>query len=353
MFSDEQIAMLKEKLDPKNVKKRQDGRGGQLSYIEGWRVIAEANAVFGPDGWERKTEVALAWAGKRGTRSGEQDCVCYTAKVTITVTQDEQCVTRDGVGAGMGLGSTPAEAHEMACKAAETDATKRALSTFGWRFGLALYDKELENVGTGEAKTSQAPAKKAAPKSPPDTIPDPVAPELKPEQMGTTSEMTEAMAAAGFHYAYNEPPAKEGQSKDDVIKWLTSKKLASRGGYWWSPIKVHGLGKFLVVENGVIVAKTRATRGRPPRSQALDTETMKAPATAAAPAEPKPTNPLDPSTEKGKRYAQVVEAAGELSKAGGNPEAYWKGDLAEKDVEELKKIYLFVQGAHAQILSEV
>ena len=34
------------------------------------------------------------------------------------------------------------DAHERALKAAETDATKRALATFGGRFGLMLYDKE-------------------------------------------------------------------------------------------------------------------------------------------------------------------------------------------------------------------
>ena len=34
------------------------------------------------------------------------------------------------------------DAHERALKAAETDATKRALVTFGGRFGLMLYDKE-------------------------------------------------------------------------------------------------------------------------------------------------------------------------------------------------------------------
>ena len=34
----------------------------------------------------------------------------------------------------------------MALKAAETDATKRALATFGNPFGLGLYDKEQNGV---------------------------------------------------------------------------------------------------------------------------------------------------------------------------------------------------------------
>jgi recombination DNA repair RAD52 pathway protein len=38
-----------------------------------------------------------------------------------------------------GRGSHLGEAHDLALKAAETDATKRALVTFGKAFGLALY----------------------------------------------------------------------------------------------------------------------------------------------------------------------------------------------------------------------
>ena len=40
----------------------------------------------------------------------------------------------------------PGEAHELALKGAETDATKRALATFGNSFGLALYDREQAGV---------------------------------------------------------------------------------------------------------------------------------------------------------------------------------------------------------------
>jgi hypothetical protein len=44
------------------------------------------------------------------------------------------------------MGATLGEAHESALKEAETDATKRALATFGNLFGLALYDKEQNGV---------------------------------------------------------------------------------------------------------------------------------------------------------------------------------------------------------------
>jgi hypothetical protein len=50
---------------------------------------------------------------------------------------------------------TLGEAHENALKEAETDATKRALTTFGNLFGLALYDKAQAGV-RGRARTTTA-----------------------------------------------------------------------------------------------------------------------------------------------------------------------------------------------------
>jgi len=63
----------------------------------------------------------------------------YTARVRITVQADGTTVVREGHGTGEGRGATPGEVHDTALKAAETDATKRALATFGKPFGLALY----------------------------------------------------------------------------------------------------------------------------------------------------------------------------------------------------------------------
>ena len=48
-------------------------------------------------------------------------------------------IIREGHGSGEGRGASPGEVHDTALKAAETDATKRALATFGRPFGLALY----------------------------------------------------------------------------------------------------------------------------------------------------------------------------------------------------------------------
>ena len=51
-----------------------------------------------------------------------------------------------GQGRGKAKAPTPGQAHELALKGAETDATKRALATFGNPFGLALYDREQAGV---------------------------------------------------------------------------------------------------------------------------------------------------------------------------------------------------------------
>src|SRR5262249_14522069 len=70
----------------------------------------------------------------------------YTAKVRITVRAGEAKVVREGSGSCEAIAATAGQAHELALKGAETDATKRALATFGNPFGLALYDPEQNGV---------------------------------------------------------------------------------------------------------------------------------------------------------------------------------------------------------------
>jgi len=75
----------------------------------------------------------------------------------VSVRAGDSTIVREGSGTGEGKASTPGQAHELALKGAETDATKRALATFGNPFGLALYDREQVGVrkARGE-KTSPA-----------------------------------------------------------------------------------------------------------------------------------------------------------------------------------------------------
>jgi len=137
-LSDIQLRQLRAKLDAKHVKTRK-ANGTDLHYVEGWHVISEANRIFGYDAWDRRT-VASKCVSSSG--NGQRQFAAYTAKVRITVRAGDIVIVREGSGTGEGSGLTPGQAHEIALKSAETDATKRALSTFGNPFGLALYDRE-------------------------------------------------------------------------------------------------------------------------------------------------------------------------------------------------------------------
>ena len=78
----------------------------------------------------------------------------YIAKVRVSVRAGDITIVREGSGTGEGKAPTPGQAHELALKGAETDATKRALATFGNPFGLALYDRE--QVGVRKARGEKA-----------------------------------------------------------------------------------------------------------------------------------------------------------------------------------------------------
>lgn len=134
-FTAKQLQALRRNVDHDCVRKR-EVNGRELSYLEGWFVISEANRIFGFDAWSRETiETKCVFA--RENRGAF--LAVYTARVRITVQADGAVAIREGHGTGEGRGSSPGEVHDLALKAAETDATKRALATFGKPFGLALY----------------------------------------------------------------------------------------------------------------------------------------------------------------------------------------------------------------------
>ena len=138
-FSDKQRKALKRNLDHRYVRSR-SANGRELSYIEGWYTISEANRIFGFDGWSRET-VETRCAVARENRGAF--LAIYIARVRITVHADGAMIIREGHGTGEGRGTSPGDVHDIALKAAETDATKRALATFGKPFGLELYRKDI------------------------------------------------------------------------------------------------------------------------------------------------------------------------------------------------------------------
>ena len=116
---------------------RQLARKGKVDPSEGpnaaWQAIAEANRIFGPQGWMRET------LEMRNAANRERDGMmtsAYVARIRVTVLGPDGSVVRESHGCGEGRGQTPFEAHDHGIKAAELDATLRALATFGKAFGL-------------------------------------------------------------------------------------------------------------------------------------------------------------------------------------------------------------------------
>lgn len=157
MFNKNQIELLERPLSADSVKGRRQGNR-QVSYIESWHAIAEANRIFGYGNWSSITSDLTLRSEKEGTmKSGPGWFVTYTAKVRVIIHSDAPVdagsLTNqpmgsiyEGVGAGHGVDKDLGQAHESAIKEAESDAQKRALRHLGNQFGLALYDKEQRNV---------------------------------------------------------------------------------------------------------------------------------------------------------------------------------------------------------------
>ena len=157
-FSAKQVQALRRSLNSWHVRTR-EANGRELSYIEGWYAISEANRIFGFDGWNRETVESRCVLARENRGSF---LAIYIARVRITVHADGATIIREGHGSGEGRGTSPGEVHDIALKAAETDATKRALATFGRPFGLELY-----RTGRRASLPSEVPLQPVIPPSSP------------------------------------------------------------------------------------------------------------------------------------------------------------------------------------------
>jgi hypothetical protein len=157
-FSAKQVQALRRNLNHRHVRTR-EANGRELSYIEGWYAISEANRIFGFDGWNRETVDSRCVLARENRGSF---LAIYIARVRITVHAEGTTIVREGHGSGEGRGTAPGEVHDIALKAAETDATKRALATFGRPFGLELYHTRRR-----ASSPSEVPLQPAIPPSSP------------------------------------------------------------------------------------------------------------------------------------------------------------------------------------------
>ncbi|MDE2780947.1 MAG: Rad52/Rad22 family DNA repair protein [Chloroflexota bacterium] len=148
------VSALEQPLDPALVSRR-DGRGNrQYEYIEGHTVIDQANRIFGYGGWgyDLAGDVSLRRIEKVDVRTGELKVnYAYSAPVRVSVVG---APPRTDIGFHIVAEDTP-EGHETAAKGAVTDGLKRALRSFGDRFGNGLYgDQPPTNVrGNGNGNS--------------------------------------------------------------------------------------------------------------------------------------------------------------------------------------------------------
>ena len=185
--------------------------------------ISEANRIFGFDGWSRETVETRCVLARENRGSF---LAVYIAKVRITVRARGATIIREGHGTGEGRGSSPGEVHDIALKAAETDATKRALATFGKPFGLELYRKDkapsLQSPAAIEPATSSPPIQ-----PPPRLHPDNTTPIPRPSHyygrrhgssMNTLLRRDPDNSAASAHAAPSSSPAVSSPAPKTIDK---------------------------------------------------------------------------------------------------------------------------------------
>ena len=139
---------LMQPLHPAHVRKPSGSFGPKGDYIEAWHAIDEANKVFGFGSWSyavKELEKVSLVEGK-DSKGNPQWQAAYTCIIRVVVGE----TMREDVGFGSGFAKNIGDAVEGATKEAVTDALKRGLRTYGYRFGLALYDKEKAHVGVPE-----------------------------------------------------------------------------------------------------------------------------------------------------------------------------------------------------------
>ena len=149
------VHALGQPLDPGLVSQRKGRAGRTYSYIEGHTVIDEANRVFGFGGWgyELVGDVTLREIENVDTKTGEVKRIrAYSAPVRVTV---PGAPPRTDVGF-QAVAEETAEGHETACKGAVTDGMKRALRSFGDRFGNGLYGDQP--AASSPPRPQRAPA---------------------------------------------------------------------------------------------------------------------------------------------------------------------------------------------------
>src|SRR5688572_32151556 len=113
-FSATQVKALGRHPDSRYIRTR-EAHGRELTYLEGWYAISEANRIFGFDGWSRQTIESRCVLARENRGSFT---AVYIAKVRIIVNARGVTLVREGHGTGESFGNTAGEVHDTALKAA-------------------------------------------------------------------------------------------------------------------------------------------------------------------------------------------------------------------------------------------
>ncbi len=152
---------LAQPLHPQLISQRKGRAGRKFDYIEGHTAIDQANRIFGFGGWgfELVGDVTLRPIEQTDSRTGEVTrTAAYSAVVRVTV---PGAPSRTDVGFQPVADESP-ESHETAYKGAVTDALKRALRSFGDRFGNGLYG-DPPTAGHRSRESQHAPQRQQEP----------------------------------------------------------------------------------------------------------------------------------------------------------------------------------------------
>ena len=97
-FSAKQLQALRRNLDDRHIRTRA-AHCRELSYIEGWFAISEANRSCRFDAWSRETGTTRCILARENRGSF---LAVYIAKVRITVHADGATIVREGHGSAEG-----------------------------------------------------------------------------------------------------------------------------------------------------------------------------------------------------------------------------------------------------------
>ncbi|MCP4259370.1 MAG: hypothetical protein GY774_17945 [Planctomycetes bacterium] len=164
-FDDETQRALSADLSKDNVKSREGAGGTKLAYLPAYHVIAEANRIFGFGNWSteimRLQQIDKTPYEKPGYNGGNPKpmiSICYLCHLKLTITNGSNSVSHEDSGFGSGVAGDTANgigsSIELASKEAVTDALKRCLRHHGDQFGLSLYDKDIELMGSSDIEAA-------------------------------------------------------------------------------------------------------------------------------------------------------------------------------------------------------